>query len=266
MSAAAFTVTVETRGEIPEDARHLARTSIEQLEQDADLLIRRARIKLTRLPDQTLQHPAVVQGNLDIGGIPLRAQAAARNVHEAIYLLRERLRDQLMRLLRAGSPYSGKAISAPRESLHQLSHDQHADADLELPPVLRHRIMRRKSVVLRCETVDEAAFRMDAMDYDCHLFTDADTGQDSMVFRSGPTGYSLAQLSAKSGPPRRRHLPVTVRPRPAPFLTPNEALARLNLTALPFLFFANTAAHPEARGAMLYERYDGHYGLLIPES
>ena len=263
MSAAAFTVTVETRGEIPEDARHLARTSIEQLDQDADLLIRRARIKLTRLPDQTLQHPAVVQGNLDIGGIPLRAQAAARNVHEAIYLLRERLREQLMRLLRAGSPYSGKAISAPRESLHQLSHDQHAD--LDLPPVLRHRIMRRKSVVLRCETVDEAAFRMDAMDYDCHLFTDADTGQDSMVFRSGPTGYSLAQLSAKSGPPRRRHLPVTVRPRPAPFLTPNEALARLNLTALPFLFFANTAAYPAARGAMLYERYDGHYGLLIPE-
>ncbi|MEY9836430.1 sigma 54 modulation/S30EA ribosomal C-terminal domain-containing protein [Streptacidiphilus sp. EB103A] len=263
MSAAAFTVTVETRGEIPEDARHLARTSIEQLDQDADLLIRRARIKLTRLPDQTLQHPAVVQGNLEIGGIPLRAQAAARNVHEAIYLLRERLREQLMRLLRAGSPYSGKAISAPRESLHQHSHDLHSD--LDLPPVLRHRIMRRKSVVLRCETVDEAAFRMDAMDYDCHLFTDADTGQDSMVFRSGPTGYSLAQLSAKSGPPRRRHLPVTVRPRPAPFLTPNEALARLNLTALPFLFFANTAAHPEARGAMLYERYDGHYGLLVPE-
>jgi hypothetical protein len=40
----------------------------------------------------------------------------------------------------------------------------------------------------------------------------------------------------------------------------------LNLTALPFLFFANTAAHATARGAMLYERYDGHYGLLIPES
>jgi ribosome-associated translation inhibitor RaiA len=264
MSAAAFTVTVETRGEIPEDARHLARTSIEQLDQGADLLIRRARIKLTRLADQTLRHPAVVQGNLDIGGIPLRAQAAARNVHEAIYLLRERLREQLRRLLRAGAPYSGKAISAPRESLHQYSQHQHAD--LDLPPVTRLRIMRRKSVVLRRETVDEAAFRMDAMDYDCHLFTDADTGQDSMVFRSGPTGYSLAQLSAKSGPPRRRHLPVTVRPRPAPFLTPNEALARLNLTALPFLFFANTAAHATARGAMLYERYDGHYGLLIPES
>lgn len=264
MSAAAFPVTVETRGEIPEDARRLARASIEQLDHDADLLIRRARIKLTRLADQTLRLPAVVQGNLDIGGIPLRAQTAAHSVHEAIYLLRERLRDQLMRLLRTNAPYADRAISAPRESPHRYSRHQHAD--LDLPPAVRHRIMRRKFVVLRCETVDEAAFRMDTMDYDCHLFTDADTGQDSMVFRSGPTGYSLAQLSAKSGPPRRRHLPVTVRPRPAPQLTPNQALARLNLTTLPFLFFANTSEDAGARGAMLYERYDGHYGLLIPQA
>ena len=263
MSSAAFTVTFETHGEIPEDARRLARASIEQLDRDADLLIRRARIKLTRLADQGLRHPAVVQGNLDIGGIPLRTQTAAHSLHEAIHLLRERLRDQLARLFRNGVPYSGMAISGPRESLHRGGSEQHTD--LDLPPVLRHRIMRRKAVTLRCETVDEAAFRMDAMDYDCHLFTDADTGQDSMVFRSGPTGYSVAQLSARSGPPRRRHLPVTVRPRPAPYLTPGQALARLDLTALPFLFFAHTAAPAAARGALLYERYDGHYGLLVPQ-
>ncbi|MFC1437604.1 sigma 54 modulation/S30EA ribosomal C-terminal domain-containing protein [Streptacidiphilus sp. N1-10] len=264
MSAAAFPVTVETRGEIPDDARRLARDSIEQLDHDADLLIMRARIKLTRLADQTLRLPAVVQGNLDIGGIPLRAQTSAHSVHEAIYLLRDRLREQLMRLLRSGAPYPDEAVGTPRESPYR--HSRHQHADLDLPPVVRHRITRRKTVLLRCETVDEAAFRMDTMDYDCHLFTDADTGQDSMVFRSGPTGYSLAQLSAKSGPPRRRHLPVTVRPRPAPRLTPNQALARLHLTTLPFLFFANTAAPATARGAMLYERYDGHYGLLLPQT
>ncbi|MEY9964578.1 hypothetical protein ABIA33_002620 [Streptacidiphilus sp. MAP12-16] len=258
MNTSPFTVTVETRGEIGEDARRLARDSIEQLDCDADLLIRQARIKLTRLTDWTLPLPAVTQGNLDIGGIPLRAQTAAHSMHQAIQLLRERLRDRLVRLLRSDAPYHGLVVGAPLDSPHQ-----HAGEDsLSVP---RTRIVRCKPVTLRCETVDEAAFRMDAMDYDCHMFSDSDTGQDSMVFRSGPTGYSVAQLSTRNGPPRRRNLSFTVRPRPAPHLTANQAAARLNLTGLPFMFFAD-ATNREARGAMLYKRYDGHYGLLLPQA
>ena len=39
------------------------------------------------------------------------------------------------------------------------------------------------------------------MGYDFHLFTEAGTGQDSVLYRSGPTGYRLAQLV-----PRRKRL------------------------------------------------------------
>jgi hypothetical protein len=255
MSTATFTVNVETRGEIPEVTCRLARASIEDLNHDSGLLIRQARIKLSSLTDPALPHPAVIQGNLDIGGIPMRAQTAAHTMGEAVHLLHERLRDHVGRLLRDDAPYGGIALSAPRQPVHQR-----AEADAYSGH--RSRIVRRKLVTLRRETVDEAAFRMDAMDYDCHLFSDADTGQDSMVFRSGPTGYSLAQLTARTGPPRRRNLRVTVRPLPAPRLTHDQAAARLNLTGLPFLFFAD-AGSATSRGALIYERYDGHYALLL---
>ncbi|WP_063770592.1 sigma 54 modulation/S30EA ribosomal C-terminal domain-containing protein [Streptacidiphilus carbonis] len=252
-SPAPVTVVIETRGQIPEAAHQLVRTGIGELDHGAGLLIRQARIRLTHLGDRSLRHPAVVQGNLDIGGIPVRVQTAAHSVQEAVHLLCERLRERLARLLRTDGSYRG-LVGAPRESPRWRT----ADRDIGG----RIRITRRKTVELRRETADEAAFRMDAMDYDCHLFSDADTGQDSMVFRSGPTGYSLAQLSVRSGPPRRRNLPITVRPRPAPHLTPGRAAAQLDRTGLPFLFFADTTTHP-VRTAALYERFDGHYGLLL---
>ncbi|MCQ4083887.1 sigma 54 modulation/S30EA ribosomal C-terminal domain-containing protein [Streptomyces sp. RB6PN25] len=50
-------------------------------------------------------------------------------------------------------------------------------------------MVRHKSFSLARETPDEAAFEMEAMDYDFHLFTDLDTGRDSVIYRAGPTGY-----------------------------------------------------------------------------
>jgi hypothetical protein len=258
---APLAVTIEARGRIPEEAHLLVRTGMEELDHDPGPLIRQAHIKLTGLDDLTLRHPAVVQGNLDVDGVSFRVQTAAHSVREAIRLLCERLRERLAQLLPADETYRG-IVGPPRESPRRSAPDQQRDGDPGL--AVQSRIVRRKFVVLRCETADEAAFRMDAMDYDCHLFSDADTSRDSVVFRSGPTGYSVAQLSVADGPPRRRGLPITVRPRPAPCLTSSQAAAQLNLTGLPFLFYADTRTHP-VRGAMLYERYDGHYGLLLPQ-
>lgn len=34
---------------------------------------------------------------------------------------------------------------------------------------------------------------MDAMDYDAHLFADAEAGEDAIVYRAGPTGLRLAR-------------------------------------------------------------------------
>ena len=54
---------------------------------------------------------------------------------------------------------------------------------------------------------------------------------------------------------------VTVSQLPAPRLTVREAAGRLEATGLPFTFFVDAGT---GRGSVLYHRYDGHYGLLVP--
>jgi hypothetical protein len=56
-------------------------------------------------------------------------------------------------------------------------------------------------------------------------------------------------------------LPLTISSQPAPCITIDEAVVRLGILGLPFLFFID-AAH--GRASVLYHRYDGHYGLITP--
>jgi hypothetical protein len=89
------------------------------------------------------------------------------------------------------------------------------------------------------------------MDHDFHLFTDLHTGQDSVVYRAGPTGYRLASVRAIT----RAHVPsaasLTISEHHTPKPQVPEAIARLELVGLPFVFFADPAT---GRGTVLYHR------------
>lgn len=54
---------------------------------------------------------------------------------------------------------------------------------------------------------------------------------------------------------------LTVSRQPAPLLTTAEAVDRMARWDRPFLFFLDA---DRGRGAVLYHRYDGHYGLITP--
>jgi len=54
---------------------------------------------------------------------------------------------------------------------------------------------------------------------------------------------------------------VTVSPLPAPRLTVREAAERLDAAGQLFTFFLDART---GRGSIVYHRYDGHYGLLVP--
>jgi hypothetical protein len=75
------------------------------------------------------------------------------------------------------------------------------------------------------------------------------------------TGYRLARLTPTGVPEPETAVPLTVSSQPAPRLTAGQAVAWLDLTGQPFLFYANAAS---GRGRLLYHRYDGHYGLVRP--
>ena len=49
--------------------------------------------------------------------------------------------------------------------------------------------------------------------------------------------------------------------QPAPGLTVSGAIARLEALGHELLFFVDTDT---SRGSLIYHRYDGHYGLIVP--
>jgi hypothetical protein len=121
-------------------------------------------------------------------------------------------------------------------------------------------VISHASHAARPQTPEEAAAELVLLDYDFHLFTERSTGQDSLIYRT-PGGYRLAMAHPK--PSRLGPLPgsVTVSPLPAPRLTVREASERLDESGQPFTFFLDART---GRGSIVYHRYDGHYGLLVP--
>jgi ribosome-associated translation inhibitor RaiA len=246
-------VDVTTHGALP-GADDYAREKIGKLAHLAHRPVLSARVKLSRHGDPGVARPVVAQANLNVGGRLVRAQAEGVSAREAIDRLEARARRRLERVggqwqaRRGGRPAAGPAGESP-----------HRQVCLPLPERERE-VVRRKSFTLHRITIDDAASEMDLLDYDFHLFTESGSGQDSVLYRAGPTGYRLARLT----PPGPRELavfelPITISDQPAPRLSLAEATDRLNLSGLPFLFFAN-----DGRGAVLYRRFDGHYGLITP--
>ncbi|MDI3315316.1 MAG: sigma 54 modulation/S30EA ribosomal C-terminal domain-containing protein [Mycobacterium sp.] len=128
-------------------------------------------------------------------------------------------------------------------------------------------VTRRKAFVLQRETPLQALAVMDAMDYDAHLFTDVESGEEAVVYRAGPSGLRLARQRrmyppgwswspAACNPP----VPLIVNSSPTPALSETAAVERVR-DGLRFLFFTDPQT---GRGRLLYPRYDGNLGLITP--
>ena len=189
----------------------------------------------------------------------MRAQVAAETMREAIDLLMDRLRERLARI---NEHWESRRGGMPKPGPHEWRHGSEPThrPDYFPRPVEEREVIRHKSFTMPSKSVDEAVFDMESMDYDFHLFTDVTTDQDSVVHRTWPTGYRLAQLVPRAEPGPFA-VPLTVATTPAPVLSLEEAKELLDEADMPFVFFA---AEATGRGNVLYHRYDGHYGLITP--
>jgi ribosome-associated translation inhibitor RaiA len=248
-------------GDIPADARAEAVRKIKALSRYAHEPVLHARVRLTRAGDPAVARAVIAQVNLDVNGRMVRAQVAARSAHEAIDLVQDQLRRRLERLARHWEARRG---GVPAAEPHEWRHGQEpAHRPDHFPrPAEQRQLVRHKAYEPKRATPDEAAFDMDLMDYDFHLFTDAGSGRDAVIYRAGPTGYRIAYVGGPPDTPMAPSaLPITVSPRPASSLRLADAVNQLNGTGRPFLFFADLDT---GRGRLLYRRYDGHYGLITP--
>ncbi|MBS4730683.1 sigma 54 modulation/S30EA ribosomal C-terminal domain-containing protein [Mycobacterium sp. SM1] len=193
--------------------------------------------------------PMLVQVNLHVRNTPARVQALTGGPDDLSSVL-VRLDRQIVRVWAPWRPRpwpdrTRRILTASAEAL----------------------VSRRKAYVLQRGTPLEALAVMDAMDYDVHLFTDIESGEEAVVYRAGPSGLRLARQRrmyppgwswspAACNPP----VPLIVNSSPTPVLSETAAVERAR-EGLRFLFFTD----PETgRGRLLYPRYDGNLGLITP--
>ncbi|WP_166350566.1 ribosome hibernation promotion factor [Phytoactinopolyspora limicola] len=247
---------------VPAAARDRACHKISALTRYASEPILHARIRFSGV-DPRQGRSVTVQVNLDVNGRLLRAQVSADTPFAAIDLVEDRLRRGLARMARHWEARRG---GTPRGGTGEWRHQ--ATPTNRPPyyprPVGERRVITHKTYAPARITPADAALDMDQMDYDFYLFTDADTGQDGIVYRAGATGYRLAYVDpGDAGDAAQPVLPaaLTLSPHPAPVLSDDEARHRLDLTRQLFVFYADDAV---GRGRVVYRRYDGHYGLITP--
>lgn len=255
-------VTVRTHGHVTADEIGYARSKILAATRCAHGPVLLTRVKLTRLADPAVGRRAIVQANVDLNGRLLRAQVARPSMREAADEVHDRLRD---RIQRAAGRWDAKRRHAPsRRPTPQRRSAKAAITRLhDLPGGQDRQVVRHKTFTLRRQTVDEAAYEMEMLDYAFHLFVEWGTGVDSVLVRTGPArrGYRLVQLDPSPREVLRGLVPVTVSSSHAPTLSLHAATRQLEELGWQFLFFRDAIG---ARGCVLYRRYDGRLGWISP--
>ncbi|MGW5112094.1 sigma 54 modulation/S30EA ribosomal C-terminal domain-containing protein [Nocardia sp. NPDC004123] len=196
--------------------------------------------------DARIDGTSVAQVNLCIAGTPVRCQIDGPGTLVPRFAA-ERLDRSLNRQLAQAPPRW--APDPDRAPLVTVGEER---------PIVR----RKHCVPHRCDPAAAVA-TMDALDYDAHLFTDLDTGEDAIVYWAGPLGVRMARQRRACPPRDFEHLPLTMNPHPTRILTESAAALRLCGYGLPFLFFTDAE---DGRGRLLYRRYDGDLGLVVATS
>ncbi|WP_433599326.1 sigma 54 modulation/S30EA ribosomal C-terminal domain-containing protein [Nocardia sp. CA-135953] len=181
--------------------------------------------------------PQLVQVNLCVRGTPARVQTITPGAGMVLPVVQrlDRLIERLTTKRRAAAP--------AREPIRRL-----------LAASGHGTITRRKNCSLLVGTPAAAAAVLDAMDYDAHLFVDAETGADAIVYRGDSAGVELLRSPGDD--------PSAADPR-IPELSETAAVDRLCTVGLPFLFFIDPVSR---RGNLLYRRYDADLGLITPRT
>jgi ribosome-associated translation inhibitor RaiA len=257
-AAPGFPVSIVADSELGDQPREQVLALIARLEHRAPRPVLHARVVLRKLPDPALARPAIAKATLDVNGRPVRAHVAAKTMDDALDRLEERLRRSLEDL--------EETRRADRYETGVVAHGEwrHGSLPAVEPeyrerPVEERELVRRKTHELSALTPERAVIDMAALDRSFYLFTNADTGEESVVYRH-PTG-GIGLLCADPRKAQHAGAALIPDPAPAPALDLEAAIERLNASGERFVFYVDAQT---GRGNLLYRRYDGHYGLLEP--
>lgn len=249
-------IQVATQGSVTAAEQRYALEKLESIVRLAHRPVQYAKVTLVEESNPATERPARAKANLDVSGRFVRAHVAAPRMREAIDLLERRLRRQLEQL-------ADYRLRRRRQSgVAEEGEWRHGAVPTRRPdyyprPPDERELVRNKSYAPIPMTPEEAALELELLDYDFFLFTSADTGGDSLLYRR--TDGRLALLT--DGEPGQAPIDQPEDRPPPAALSLDDAVERLNISGERFLFFIDADS---GRGNVLYHRYDGHYGLIVP--
>lgn len=255
----AFPIEVVVRGPVEKEAVAYARQRLSRLSNLKGEPVLFARVKLSQMTDPARTRPALCEVEVDLNGHLIRAHHAAPSMHEVIDLVQRRLYSVAERRSKRRAPSSP---ARPDEWHHRdlrTARPEYFDR-----PVEERQLVRHKTVAPDEMTLDEAIVEMGQLDFDFYLFRDLASGNDCLLARQEAEGIQsrkleLRQLDGVASPITAAAADVVPSPLPAPTLSIGEAIERLNLEGGRFVFFRQART---GTGAVVYRRYDGHYGLI----
>lgn len=252
LQVSADDVEVVALGPVPDAMRGAARDRVAHATRLAGRPVRDARVVLRESTNPLRVQSSRAEVSLLVGGAPVRAQGESTSMDDALGEAVDRLEWLIVNLVNRWNDRS-RWLSRPVPGQWRRGDLPAARPDYFPRAVEEREVVRRKSFAVAPTSVDEAVYDMEALDHDFYLFTDADSGSVAVVHRV-ENGYAV------SGLPADAPLPSGVTPAPAPpTLDETAARRRLDAGGEPFVFYIDAEA---GRGAVLYRRYDGHYGLI----
>jgi ribosome-associated translation inhibitor RaiA len=254
-------VVVAARGDVTDDERTYGKRKMERLMDHVAGPVLFARLELDAHGDPARERPAFAKAELDVNGRVVRAHSTATTMFEAVDALDARLRE---RLERETQRRRTEQLRHRDTGEHEWHHGEYVEPRPPYfpRPVDEREIVRNKSFAFTAMTPDEAAADLEVLDHDFYLFENVETTEDNVIARSSadPGGYDLLEPSATCSL-QESAAPITHSPvRPVPMAV-DAAQEALDLSEAPFVFFLESETR---RGRVLYRRYDGHYGLIVP--
>ena len=254
-----FSVQVEATGDVTPDLVEYAEKKIGAVGRYTSEPILHARVVLAYAGDRAVARRALAQASLDWNGRPIRAHVAMETRREAVDALQQRLRD---RLVHGARNWEAQRDRHPTGSGPEWRYGTPVG---DRPDWIKREpddrtLSVHKSFEFVSATPDEAAFDMEMLDHAFVLFREETTDQDSVLYKTDD-GFGLVQLQPDPDRLPQTSLALRVSPMPAPTLTVDQAVDRLDMTGLRFVFFKSADS---GRGAVIYHRYDGHLGLVTP--
>ncbi|REK11857.1 MAG: HPF/RaiA family ribosome-associated protein [Actinobacteria bacterium] len=246
-------------GPVPDAARDRARDMIQGLARKAPRPLLFARVKIKIDEDRPPNEDTIVQATVDVSGELIRAQVAAPTPGEALNTLGERMGRRVRRVAEKRRTARKRPPRTPEGEWRKGDLPSSRPGYIELPRDQRE-VIRQKTYAPEKASLEDALFDLDVLDYRFLLFTDELDGEDSVVYESDE-GVMLRRLSGGERPDLPESLPIEMNTAPAPEWTVSEARADLDASNETFLFFRDAST---GRGAAMYRRYDGHYGVIEP--